>query len=94
MNITKCLTISTAHITGETAEKLEQNFCTGEIDLAVYDKGDYGWWIYIGNDLKEIPDGIPDDLMQCIGLAYAYDCEWLCLDQAAEVEDGLSVYDW
>ena len=93
MNITKCLTISTAHITGETAEKLDQNFCMGEIDLAVYDKGDYGWWIYIGNDLKDIPDGLPDDLMQCIALAYAYDCEWLCLDQAAE-EVYLPVYEW
>lgn len=47
MNITKMLTISTAHITRETEKKLRVESYSNNMCLSVYDKEGYGYWIYI-----------------------------------------------
>lgn len=93
MEITRCLTISTAHITKETERVLSGNSYTNELCLSVYDKADYGWWICIDDDDID-PDTIPADLLACIRLAHANKCEWLCLDCDGEVLDVLPTYDW
>lgn len=95
MEITKMLTISTAHITKETALLLD--ICTDgvvrEISNPVYSKGDYGWFIYIGCNDSDDPF-IPNDLRKCLKLAENNDCDWLCLDRDAEIVDGLDKYEW
>lgn len=80
MDITKCLTISSAHITNNTALKLDIEPETNALGLSVYAKGEYGWWIYVGSKLENIPNDLPDDLLQCVCEAFAYDCQWLCID--------------
>lgn len=80
MTIKKVLTISTAHISAETEEQL----CNGDMDeagLTVYEKGDFGYWIFIDPATEVLwhKDEIPEDLMRCIKLAQKNDCSWLCL---------------
>jgi len=92
MEITKMLTISTAHITKETADLLNIEPDNDNMQLSVYNKADFGWFIYVNIDLDN--RNIPDDLRRCLDLAKDNDCNWLCLDCDGEVVDGLDVYEW
>ena len=91
--IAKMLTISTAHIREETADELdsENGFHFG---LAVYEKGEFGWFIHIGNVDEDMLKKMPEDLSDCIRFAMKHGCEWLCLDCDAEKEDELETYVW
>ncbi|WP_266032687.1 DUF5983 family protein [Brucella intermedia] len=82
-------TISTAHITQETAEALNGG---NNFDLIVNDKGQAGWWIYVADHASWAK--VPGDLKQCLKAAKALGCPWLCLDQDAAQVDGLEVWDW
>lgn len=42
-DISKMITISTAHITKESADWLDQH--TDSVEFVVYAKGNYGWFI-------------------------------------------------
>ena len=92
MEITKMLTLSTAHITKDTAKLLEVEPNTDEMQLCVYNKADFGWFIYVNDFLED--RGIPDDLYKCLELAKENDCNWLCLDCDGDVVDELEVYEW
>ena len=90
MDITRCLTISTAHIKKSTANMVDAE----EIfDMVVYKKDELGWWIVTSPNILRDPD-VPSDLKTCVELALQYDCEWLCLDRDGEVLDNLPTYDW
>lgn len=95
MTIERVLTVSTAHISAETDEKL----CNGDMDeagMTVYEKGDFGYWIFV-DPVAEVfwfKNEIPDDLMQCIKLAQSMDCSWLCLDCDADILPELPTYEW
>lgn len=91
MDITKVLTISMAHITEETCEKLQAESEQNDMGLCVYDKAEYGYWIYIGS-LDE--KNLPEDLRMCMELAQKNDCQWLCLDCDGEEVPELPTYDW
>lgn len=88
MEISKMLTISTAHITERTGKLLDEEI----LGLCVYKKLDYGWFIHLLDDLDKIE--IPEDLRKCLSLAQSLGCEWLCLDCDGEVLDFLDVYEW
>lgn len=90
MDITKVLTISTAHITEETDRKLQDNSELNRMDLSVYEKGEYGYWIYVDSSR----DRIPEDLKKCLKFAEQNDCQWLCLDCDGEEVPELPTYDW
>lgn len=90
MDITRILTISTAHITEETDKKLQDNSEFNLMALSVYKKEDYGYWIYVDSPC----DDVPEDLKQCLELALKYDCQWLCLDCDGEEVPELPTYDW
>jgi hypothetical protein len=94
MEIAHVITISTAHVSKETASRLDDaDGFSYECWLSIYNKQDYGWWILVDSaDLEA--DDMPDDLAACICLARKYDCEWLCLDCDAEVLETLPTYDW
>ena len=91
--ITKCMEISTTHITEDTANKLRDIDTRGNITLSIYDKEEFGWWVYIDNRMNR-NESIPDDLWRCIQYAQENGCNWLCLDCDAEVVDELPSYDW
>lgn len=91
--ITKCMEISTAHITEDTANKLGDVDTRGNITLSIYDKEEFGWWIFIDGCMNQ-NDSIPDDLLRCIQYAKEEGCDWLCLDCDGEIIDELPTYDW
>ena len=97
MEITKMLTISTAHISRDTARKLSDRAYCQQMDTAVFEKDRYGWWVYCNSVLEDDLGGrewVPDDLWRCMELANKNSCEWLCLDSDAQIIEGLPVYDW
>ena len=95
MDITKVLTISTAHITEETDKKLQDDSEVNNMCISVYDKAEYGYWIYINPfDMLVYKSNIPEDLRMCMELAQKNDCQWLCLDCDGEEVPGLPTYDW
>lgn len=97
--ITKMLTLSTAHITEETAKRLEKDPDDNNLGLSVYSKSNFGFFIYFrdidGNLPKEYTnDDFPEDLYKCILLAHELGCEILCLDCDGEETELLEKYDW
>lgn len=81
------VTISTAHITKATASALHgithRHPAYSKEAMAwptVYEKGEYGYFLYIPDDLYDRVDDMPDDLYQCCCYAAARDCTWLVLD--------------
>lgn len=91
MEITKMLTLSTAHIPESIAKSLETEPETDNFGLSVYPFA-YGFWIFIPDyGLRET---IPKPLAACLRLAKENGCEWLRLDCDAEPLDELPVYDW
>ena len=49
MEIDRMLTLSTAHICQDTAEKMGNHL----LNLTIYEKGKYGWIIYVGPKTAE-----------------------------------------
>lgn len=94
LEITKMLTISTAHITEETAVMLEREVKYGvdNIPLAIYNKAEFGWIIFVSEYYKDL--NMPEDLMSCLDLAKENNCEWLCLDCDGLIVPDLQTYDW
>lgn len=98
-DIAKLLTLSTAHIKEDTNTFL---YCQcrnpKKHDIIIFTKGEYGYFIYIDETVKEQAlngdDTLPEDLRACIKFATEKECEWLCLDRDAEPIDELPEYEW
>lgn len=95
MEISKMITISTAHIRKETADDLGSTMNTRYVGwmqwFSYYDKADYGW--FIPTDYVEF-EMLPKDLADCIRFALRHGCDWLCLDCDGEIVDSLPTYEW
>lgn len=89
MEITKMLTVSTAHITKETADLLD---C--DVSRVVYQKDDFGWFIHIPDDFDLEEYDIPQELLKLIKFAKDIECDWLCLDCDAEALEYFETYEW
>lgn len=104
LEITKMLTISTANISKETADLINEecNTWSNPEFPACFTKGEFGYLINVPEDfIGEDEDGapyctydIPDDLFNCMSLAYERDCQWLCFDRDGMVVETLPVFDW
>jgi len=92
MEISKMLTISTAHITEKTADLLEIELDNDNMQLCVYNRADFGWFIHIPDDCEDCD--IPQDLLTLIKFAKDIECDWLCLDCDGEVLEYLDSYEW
>lgn len=92
LDIAKILTLSTAHIKSETATLLDNEPNTDALNLSVYDKAGYGWFIYIDSVIDDAFDHLPEDLKDCITFAKEQKCEWLCLDADGEEIEELKKY--
>lgn len=99
LEISKMLTISTAHVTKDTFEALLLDGIRNEIMLPVYAKitpdneQNFGLFIYVEPTCVE-QGQIPEDLMQLIKLAQENDCSILCLDGDGPEVEGYQTYDW
>lgn len=105
LEITKMLTLSTAHISQDTAAKLEQESDTNAMGLTVYEKSgsgaSYGWFLYIspehtaGYSKQAVQAGtLPSDLASCMALAHDMGCTVLCLDCEGPIVPYLEKFDW
>jgi hypothetical protein len=85
--ISKMLTLSTAHVSEDSAQML----AFGDTRLPVmFAKRDYGWFIWCNGEGSEPPP----DLAACIAKARALGCDWLCLDRDGETVGDLPTYEW
>lgn len=103
VEILKMVTVSTTHILPSTSDLLdrmaaEENAASDECSqpdgIAVYPKGDYGWFVYFYEDelLSEVEQSghsrLPKDLHECIKFAALHGCNILCLDRDGEEFPG------
>lgn len=88
MEIDRRLTLSTAHICQDTAEKMGNHL----LDLTIYEKGKYGWIIYVDPEIAG--KKIPQDLSSVLKTAEKARCIWLCLDCDGEKIKNLPTYEW
>ena len=90
-DITKMVTISTAHIKESTTSFLDETLL-----LPVY-PSDYFYTIWIEDDTEyydTFKNAIPKDLWDCIMFAHNLGCQWLRLDGDGEIVGELPVYEW
>lgn len=95
--ISSMLTLSSGHISGETAEKLEREGELNAMGLSVYPKANsdgesFGWYVYIPGDYTG--PCIPGDLKRCLAKAHSLGCGILCLDSDGPEDPSLDTYDW
>ena len=93
LEITKMLTLSTAHITKETAKRLTRDPDDNNLGICVYPKCEYGWYITINEQLMNT-EGLPEDLSKVMKFAASMDCQTLCLDCDGEICEDLPIFDW
>lgn len=91
--ITKMMTLSTAHIRYGTAQALDVEPDTNALGLSVYPKTcggeSVGWFIYLPDGM---PDGFPEDLADVIRYARKEGCHVLCLDADGPESPSLISY--
>ena len=96
--VAKMLTLSTGHISKDTAGMIAHE-CESKPDRSAafpvcYEKGPYGFVIYISPDYDPKNTDIPSDLAKCINIAALLGCTWLCLDRDGPISEQLPVYEW
>jgi len=87
--ISKMLTVSTAHLTQETADKLSDE----SLPMVSY-PNEYGGFVYVPSNPLEHEDGLPHDIAAVFKLARRVRCEWIKFDRDADEVEGLKIYDW
>lgn len=90
------LTISTAHIDTETAEKLKHccntsNDSTCDSCIAVYAKGEFGWYIYVNGDYDDLESNCLNNI---IDHCRDNNIDIVCLDSDGVKISELPVYEW
>lgn len=87
---TKMITLSTAHLTQEVAERLNYE----SFGQVIYSKDEYGWFVYLSPlGLKEHEVGEPC-LWAALQLAANMGCSWVCFDRDGPETPHLQVYEW
>jgi len=94
--IEKMLTLSTAHVTADTAAQLDDRLhqMLGTAPFICFQKDDYGWFVHVPAVPDPRHEQIPPDLNACMAMARAEGCTWLMFDRDADPVEGLPTYDW
>lgn len=92
--IVRTLEISTAHVCPAGREVLSD---PDQCAVTAYEKGDFGWLLYVPVDeptpTKPTP-GLPRSLIDILTYARQHNCRWVMLDCDAYIVRDLPVYDW
>lgn len=92
LEIQKMITLSTAHITEQTAKLLDKEPEENNMAISVYKKSEYGWFLPIESISY---DTVPfQDLKKVIEFAKDHGCSWLCLDCDGPMLEYLDTYKW
>ena len=89
------LHVSTSHIHEDTAGRLTATVKNAEgaiPGLAVFEKSNYGWFVYTHSD--EPNPHIPDELDTILQWCSQNGVMWLCLDADAGAHPEFSTFDW
>ena len=87
------LALSTAHVTKETADLMDNDKAKG---VVLYNKDGAGWFVYIPEacDFDELEDDCPSDLYQCMKFALDNGFDWIMFDCGVDVISELPEYEW
>lgn len=101
LDITKMLTVSTAHIHYETMDKILEDGTKNDLGLAVYKKSapsgeNYGVFLYLspGAAYGETNENMPEELAALIKFARDNGCGILCLDSDGMELEGYPTFEW
>jgi len=91
LEIRSFLTISTAHVSEQTATLLDN---TPEKDWPVSGGlfSTYGWFMYAHDE--DCSGDIPSDLMAVFTFARSHGCNYVLFDCDADAVDNLPTYEW
>jgi hypothetical protein len=87
----KMLTISTAHLSQETCNHALPQLCR---TLPVWDKSEYGWFMYAHLEQLELGGDISTDLQNVLQYARARGCDYIMLDKDWPISSDLALFDW
>lgn len=92
MEISKMLTVSSAHITESTSKLLDNE---EQSSLSVYKKEIYGWFIYLNiEDIEQQKGSMPEELYNLIALAVKHECSIVCIDHDGTEIEELPTFEW
>ena len=97
IEITKMLTLSTAHLAQSTVNIFNDNAACESLfpDIIVYPKGDYGYFISILPEAIETAKKETDSVFyKIILMADSLGCQMICFDRDAEPLPWLETFDW
>ncbi|WP_162742184.1 hypothetical protein [Nitratireductor sp. OM-1] len=86
----KILAVSTAHVTEETAQRLDADDIEG---VTVFPKAGFGWWVHT-TPHPDASAGIPQELRDAMNFAVGAGCDWLMLDRDATIIEELPHWEW
>ena len=91
MEINKMLSLSTGHVSEDTA-RLMDNDAIGQV--VIYDKPNFGWFVHVPErfELDEVKCSCPNDLFQCLDFAEKRGCGWIMFDSDVEPINELNMY--
>lgn len=86
------LDVSTAHLTSQTRDQLDQQGYDG---VLCYPKGPWGWFMYVPSlqDGLALAEDAPQDLKQCIEYAQLNKFDWIVFDCEGAVITELPLYE-
>lgn len=85
--IAKMLVLSTGHLTEDACNRyLPDN----EAHNPWYQKGEYGWFVYVTEDAGSHPRCFED----CLNFARFREADWIMFDCDGPFEAGLTRYEW
>lgn len=104
-NIEKTLAVSTGNVLESDCELLKEHSNQERLTTSViaYEKGEYGYWIYVPQDDNEDmlqfivsarKDGFSDPFIVLMEHARKHECQWVMLDRDADVDPELQEYEW
>lgn len=87
--IEKILVLSTKHLSEATC-----NEWMPECPWSCFEKGDYGWFIYVADPGITEEQGVPLELRSALHAARKLGCAWVMFDRDGDVLDELPEFDW
>lgn len=91
------LALSTAHVTEEIAQRLndevEHSPADSPVNLVSWDPFRFGWWVYV-NDDAGMWESFPQCLQDCFALARQTGARYIQFDRDVEPIDALPIYEW
>lgn len=97
LEVSKILTLSTAHLSRETRENMSRDTFNNEVEPTIYPKTlfgiNYGWFVYFNNSDETRMHDLPDDLKAAIRFAGSIkNCDVICFDADAKPIKQLPTY--